>query len=259
MVDRKYVIFMLGTAGAGKTFLTRTLFDWFSEKKLDVATLNLDAGVRNLPYNPSIDVREFVDINAIVKEYNLGPNGAMIASMDFIATNIHDLQSEIEYLDPQYLLIDTPGQIELFAYRSSGKFVSSMLVEERQPVSIFLIDPSLVLKPEGFASVLLLSISVEFQLNLPQISVISKADIIKEEHQKKLDTWIESPETLGVEIQQEKTVSMSQQLGLSMIQLLEQFKMTGELFSISATTGYNIDNLIAGIEREFGKRDDFYE
>ncbi|MHA1302635.1 MAG: ATP/GTP-binding protein, partial [Candidatus Heimdallarchaeaceae archaeon] len=184
MVDRKYVIFMLGTAGAGKTFLTRTLFDWFSEKKLDVATLNLDAGVRNLPYNPSIDVREFVDINAIVKEYNLGPNGAMIASMDFIATNIHDLQSEIEYLDPQYLLIDTPGQIELFAYRSSGKFVSSMLVEERQPVSIFLIDPSLVLKPEGFASVLLLSISVEFQLNLPQISVISKADIIKEEHQK---------------------------------------------------------------------------
>ena len=48
---------MLGTAGSGKTVLTRTLYDWFSEKKLDVATLNLDAGVRRLPYNPDIDVR----------------------------------------------------------------------------------------------------------------------------------------------------------------------------------------------------------
>ncbi|MCG3225274.1 MAG: ATP/GTP-binding protein, partial [Candidatus Heimdallarchaeota archaeon] len=52
MAKRYYTIFLLGTAGSGKTVLTRTLFDWFDQKKLDVAVLNLDAGVRRLPYNP---------------------------------------------------------------------------------------------------------------------------------------------------------------------------------------------------------------
>ena len=32
MTKRKYVIFMLGTAGSGKTVLTKTLFDWFDQK-----------------------------------------------------------------------------------------------------------------------------------------------------------------------------------------------------------------------------------
>ncbi len=259
MADRKYAIVMLGTAGAGKTFLTKTLFDWFNDKKLDVATLNLDAGVRNLPYNPTIDVRDIVDINAIVDQYNLGPNGAMIASMDFLATKVDDIKSEIDYLDPQYLLVDTPGQIELFAYRTSGRVVSAEVVEGREPAAIFLIDPSLVMKPEGLASVLLLSASVEFQLELPQISVISKSDLISEKHSKKLDMWISSPETLLTEIQLGKTLTLSQQLGINIIKLLDQFKITSELFPISATTGANIDTLVGAIEREFGRRDDFYE
>ncbi|UJG40201.1 MAG: ATP/GTP-binding protein [Candidatus Heimdallarchaeum aukensis] len=259
MPDRKYIIYLLGTAGAGKTFLTRTLFDWFSEKKLDVGILNLDAGVRTIPYAPAIDVRDIVDINEIVNEYNLGPNGAMIASMDLIATKIHDLMSEVEYVDPQYLIVDTPGQIELFAYRSSGKFIANMLKENREPVSVFLIDPSLVLKPEGLASILLLSLSVEFQLELPQIPVISKADLIKKDHKERLERWIEEPETIGIEIERGQTISLSKQLGLNIIQTIEQFRNTGELFPISATTMHNIETLIAAIEREFGTRDDFYE
>jgi len=259
MTDRKYTIFMLGTAGSGKTFLTRTLYDWFSDKRLDVAILNLDAGVKRLPYNPNIDVRDLVDIDNIIEKFNLGPNGAMIASMDFIASNIHELKSEIDYLNPQYLLIDTPGQMELFAYRSSGQLVSSILAEESQPVSIFMIDPSLALRPEGFASVLLLAISVEFQLSLPQILALSKVDIIDDTHMEKIESWIDSTETLSVDIQKTGKISLAQQLGLNVLQLLEEFKITGEIFPISASTGYNIDNLIAQIEREFGKRDDFYE
>lgn len=250
---------MLGTAGSGKTVLTRTLYDWFNEKKLNVATLNLDAGVRRLPYNPDIDVRDIVNIDHLTDKLELGPNGAMIASMDLIATKIDDIRSEIEYIEPEYLLIDTPGQIELFAYRSSGRLISSILAEEGQPASIFLIDPSLVLRPEGFSSILLLSMSVNFQLSLPQITTISKADIIEKEQMESLESWIDSPETLVSSIQSYGQINMSQQLGISMIELLDQFKSTGDLIPVSANTGYNIDTLIALLEREWGVRDDFYE
>ncbi|MHA2358454.1 MAG: ATP/GTP-binding protein, partial [Candidatus Heimdallarchaeaceae archaeon] len=154
MAQRFYTIFMLGTAGSGKTVLTRTMYDWFSEKNLDVATLNLDAGVKRLPYNPDIDVRDMVNIDNLTEQLDLGPNGAMIASMDLIATKIDELKSEIDYIQPEYLLVDTPGQIELFAYRSSGRLVSSVISDDSQPASVFLIDPSLVLRPEGFSSVL---------------------------------------------------------------------------------------------------------
>lgn len=259
MAKRYYTIFMLGTAGSGKTVLTRTLLDWFNEKKLDVATLNLDAGVRRLPYNPDIDVRDLVNIDNLTDKLDLGPNGAMIASMDLIATKIDEIRSEIEYIEPEYLIIDTPGQIELFAYRSSGRLVSSVIAEQSQASSVFLIDPSLVLKPEGFSSILLLSVSVAFQLSLPQITTISKADIIEKEQMDNLDVWIDSPESLITDIQQSGSVSLSQQLGLSIVEILEQFKTTGDLIPISANTGHNIDTLIALLEREWGVRDDFYE
>lgn len=259
MAQRFYTIFMLGTAGSGKTVLTKTLYDWFNEKKLDVATLNLDAGVRRLPYNPDIDVRDLVNIDNLTDKLDLGPNGAMIASMDLIATKIADIKDEINYIDPEYLLVDTPGQIELFAYRSSGRLVSSVISEESQPTSIFLIDPSLALRPEGFSSVLLLSVSIRFQLALPQIIAISKSDIIEPDQIQKLDQWIESPETLVTDIQRGGEISMSQQLGLSIAEILDQFKVSGELFPISANTGHNIDTLIALMERDWGERDDFYE
>jgi len=259
MAKRYYTIFLLGTAGSGKTVLTRTLLDWFNQKKLDVAVLNLDAGVKHLPYNPDIDARDIVSVENLMDKLQLGPNGAMIASMDLLATKIDTIKEEIDYIEPEYLIVDTPGQIELFAYRSSGRLVSSVIAENSQPTSVFLIDPSLALKPEGFSSILLLSVSVAFQLALPQIIAISKSDIIEKEQMENLENWIDSPETLISDLQKSAQISMSQQLGLSIVDILSQFKTTGDLFPISSNTGHNIDTLIALMERNWGERDDFYE
>jgi len=229
------------------------------DPEISAIILNLDPGSKILPYNPDIDIRDFIVLEEVMEEYSLGPNGAMIASMDLIATKIDEIRAEIDYIAPEYLLVDTPGQIELFAYRSSGRLVSSVIADESQPTSVFLIDPSLAMRPEGFSSVLLLSVSVAFQLNLPQIVAISKEDIIEKEQMKNLETWIESPDSLVADIQSVGQTSLSQQLGLSIMEILEQFKITGDLIPISANTGHNIDTLIGQMERDWGERDDFYE
>jgi len=82
---------------------------------------------------------------------------------------------------------------------------------------------------------------------------------MEKEQKSLLNKWFDSPETLVTDIYSKGKLSMTQQLGLSIIELLERFKLTGDLFSISAYTGYNIDTLVGMIERHWGVRDDFYE
>jgi GTPase SAR1 family protein len=52
-----------------------------------------------------------------MEEYELGSNGSLIMANDLIATKIDDIQKEADTINPDYLIVDTPGQIELFAYR----------------------------------------------------------------------------------------------------------------------------------------------
>ena len=42
---------------------------------------------------------------------------------DLIASKINEIQDEVNNINPDYLIVDTPGQIELFAYRSSGRLL----------------------------------------------------------------------------------------------------------------------------------------
>ena len=55
-----------------------------------------------------------------MEEYELGPNGALIAASDLIAVNLNSVKEELDDLKPDYILVDTPGQLELFAFKDSG-------------------------------------------------------------------------------------------------------------------------------------------
>ena len=115
-------IYLTGTAGSGKSQLTSVLTNSFLEIDKEVIAVNLDPGVSNLPYSPDIDIRDFVNINEIMDKYNLGPNGAVILATDLIASKINEINDLIQSYNPDYVFFDTPGQIELFAFRSSGPF-----------------------------------------------------------------------------------------------------------------------------------------
>jgi len=170
-------IFVTGTAGAGKSLLSSKLYDYYTQNGAFAAVLNLDPGVENLPYTCDIDVRDYVDIVSLMKQYDLGPNGALVMANDLIASKIDDIRSEVERVNPDYLLVDTPGQIELFAYRTSGKFIVENLTAEEK-TNIFLFDGSLITTPINFVSLALLATSIRLRLNLPTINIITKTDII---------------------------------------------------------------------------------
>ncbi len=172
------LVFITGTAGSGKSMLTAALVSWYREKSQSAITVNLDPGVAGLPYDPDVDVRTMIELVDVMKDYSLGPNGALILASDLIATKLPEIQDEIDSTNADFVIVDTPGQIELFAFRESGPFVARSLVADSKAV-LFLIDSMAAATPTNFLSLLLLATSVQLRMGLPVLQILSKTDIAK--------------------------------------------------------------------------------
>ena len=194
-------IFVSGTAGSGKSLLSSKLYEYYTKNGVFASILNLDPGVDNLPYTCDIDVRDYVDYVSIMQQYELGPNGAMVIATDLIASKIDDIQNEVNQVNPDYLIIDAPGQIELFAYRSSGSFIVENISSDEK-TNVFLFDGALITRPVNFVSIALLATSVRLRLNLPTVNVLTKTDLIREET-KNILRWSTSLKALESAIAEE--------------------------------------------------------
>jgi len=56
--DSSHIVYILGTAGSGKSALTLKLSELLFDEGWNVIRVNMDPGVRQLPYNPEVDVSE---------------------------------------------------------------------------------------------------------------------------------------------------------------------------------------------------------
>ena len=242
-----YAIFVTGTAGAGKSLLTSRLIEWYSSNKAYAVALNLDPGAVNLPYEPAVDVRDYIDIDTIMQSYGLGPNGALIMASDMIATKLNEIEKEIEEVNPDYIIIDTPGQLELFAYRASGPFfVSNLLCENR--AAIFLFDGMLVSSPSNFISIALLATSIRLRLHIPQINILSKVDMMTEKN--RVLAWSSNTALLEQAIGEEKD-SESYLLSIGLLKSAMKGGFSVGLLAVSAATSEGMPNLGAALGRIF--------
>jgi hypothetical protein len=188
------VIFVVGMAGSGKSALTAAYSEWLKENDQDILVANFDPGAVALPYNPDIDARRYVDIEKLMLDYKLGPNGALIMASDLLADHLEEIQTEIESANPDILLVDTPGQIELFAFREGGRFIATQLGEDGHAV-IYLMDAPFTRSPLNFTSNLFLAAAVYSRIQQPQIYVLSKADLVEESEIDMIISWATERET----------------------------------------------------------------
>ncbi|MBM3906050.1 MAG: GTPase [Thaumarchaeota archaeon] len=239
-------IFVAGTAGAGKSLLTSKIHEYYTRNGAFTAILNLDPGVISLPYTPDIDIRDSIDIVSIMKQYDLGPNGALMMANDLIASKLDELQEEADKINPDYLIVDTPGQIELFAYRTSGPyFVNNFMADQKS--ALFLYDGVLVTTAVNFVSMALLATSIRLRMGMPTINVLTKTDLIADKISEIL-RWTTNLKTLENAISAEAD-GETYVLVTNILRSLNLSGFAQGLIPVSNATGEGMVNLEGSLSR----------
>ncbi len=248
MKEEIYVYFV-GTAGSGKSTITALLHKWCNIHGLDAITVNLDPGAENLPYTPDIDIRDWISLTEVMEEHNLGPNGAQIACADMLALNTSEIQESISTFKTDYILLDTPGQLELFVFRETGKLIVQFLNPERSVIT-YLIDPILARLPSGFVSQLLLGITTNFRLQQPQINILSKADMLPKNDLDIIKRWSSDPQELYGSLINEDA-SVYRQMSENLLAVMQDFGGYTQLIPTGKEEYYGIDDLYTTIQLQF--------
>jgi GTPase SAR1 family protein len=239
-------LYITGTAGSGKSLLASRLLQSYRDNRSYPIILNLDPGALNLPYEPDVDVRDYIDIQTLMETYDLGPNGSLVMASDMIATRLDDIQNEVDNLNPDYVIVDTPGQIELFAFRASGPyFVSNFQADNR--VTLFIYDGMLVSSPLNYVSISLLALSIKLRLKTSQVNVLTKRDLI-DAKLKYILKWSTSNVELEFALTNEKDAESSL-LGKDLVRGISRNGLMQSLIAVSSITMNGMVDLTATLAR----------
>ncbi len=241
-------VYFIGTAGSGKSTLAGSFNEWCRRNGYDTIVVNLDPGAKKIPYAPEIDIREWISLDEVMREYELGPNGAQILCADMLALNIKELEERLGEYRADYVLFDTPGQLELFAFRSAGKIIIEQLGKKRSLLA-FLIDPSLATTPANFASQLLLSATAQFRLEAPLVNILTKTDMIDKEMLERMKEWGKNPDTLYEELM--KAPSLYSRMNESILAVIREMEAHTAFIPLSAETWEGMEDLYASIQNLF--------
>lgn len=138
--------------------------------------INLDPAVHEVPFPANIDIRDTVKYKEVMKQYGLGPNGGIVTSLNLFATRFDQVMKFIEKAQnmSKYVLIDTPGQIEVFTWSASGTIITEALASSFPTVVIYVMDTSRSTNPVTFMSNMLYACSILYKTKLPFIVVMNK-------------------------------------------------------------------------------------
>jgi hypothetical protein len=254
--------YVVGTAGSGKSTFVGSFAEWAQSVDFPVLTVNLDPGAEDLPYNPDIDIRDSIRLSDIMKEHQLGPNGAQIVAADLLALEATRLRELVETDDSGLALFDTPGQIELFAFRQASEHLVATVCP--QSALLYLFDPLLARSAAGFVSQLMLAATVQFRFRTPFVPVLSKADILPEVEVDQIRRWSEAGESLfealdlsaggahpAAEELPTSSPQMTMQLAREMLKVYESLGITKNLIALSAQAPFGFEDVYSAIRLVF--------
>merc|ERR1719217_1795169 len=195
-------IIVLGMAGSGKTRFVHRLVTHLAMQQKKVYAVNLDPAVQLVPYPVNIDIRDTVKYKQVMKHFQLGPNGAIMTSLNLFATRFDQVLSLIDQRAPDldYVVVDTPGQIEVFNWSASGQIICDALSVSYPTVVCYTVDTARCTKPVTFMSNMLYACSILYKTKLPFVLCFNKVDVLPYDFLKE---WMEDYQAYGDALQKE--------------------------------------------------------
>ncbi|KAK2142058.1 hypothetical protein LSH36_1002g03124 [Paralvinella palmiformis] len=143
----------------------------------------------------------------------------------------------------KYVLIDTPGQIEVFTWSASGSIITEALASSFPTVVVYIMDTVRSVNPVTFMSNMLYACSILYKTRLPFVIVMNKTDIV--DHSFAVE-WMRDFEVFHDALEQEK--SFVSNLTKSMSLVLEEFYSHLKTVGVSAVTGSGIPEFFKAVD-----------
>ena len=237
-------LIVLGMAGSGKTTFVEKLEEEIANKDKESYIINLDPAVLDTLYEPNLDIRDTVKYKEVMVSNNLGPNGAILTCLNLFSTNIDKAISLLEpKQDLDFIVIDTPGQLEVFSWSASGKLIADSFSLIFPSILIYIIDMPRCNNPNTFSSNMLYALSIMYKMKLPLLIAFNKADIAKD---SKVIEWMNDYDSLSKVLKKNDDYMSTFSSSLSL--LLNEFYQTIKYVSVSSKTGEGFDDLLKKCE-----------
>lgn len=206
--------------------------------------INLDPAVLHLPYEPNVDIRDTVKYKSVMKEYSLGPNGAIITSLNLFATRFDQVLDLVEKRaeEKKAIILDTPGQIETFTWSASGAIITESLAISLPTVTLYVIDTPRSQSAMTFVSNMLYACSIMYKTRLPMIVVFNKVDVASS---KFVEGWMRDYDAFDAALQEDNFAGT---LARSIAFALEEFYVAIRSASVSASTGEGMGDLVRKVK-----------
>ncbi|KIW52339.1 hypothetical protein PV05_07981 [Exophiala xenobiotica] len=268
MATSPVAVVCVGMAGSGKTTFMQRINNYLHVNKTKPYVLNLDPAVLTVPFQPNIDIRDSINYKEVMKQYNLGPNGGILTSLNLFATKIDQIITLLEkranpapdskVAPPKHFLVDTPGQIEVFVWSASGSILLESLASSFPTVIAYIIDTPRTSSTSTFMSNMLYACSILYKTKLPMILVFNKTDVQDAEFARE---WMTDFEKFQEALHEEENKGVFGGEGFggsgymgsllnSMSMMLEEFYSHLSMVAVSSMTGDGIDDFFAAVEEK---------
>lgn len=224
--------------------MTASLGSWLeNEQGFDVCYVNFDAGAESMPYAASVDIRDFVKVERLMKEERLGMNGAIVTAAERSVDYLKEIVSAISKRNAAFTLIDSPGQQEIFVFRNAGPRIAEALQRYKPTIALHIIDSPLAQSPSALATALALATASHLRLAVPTLSVVNKIDLGCAEVIAKM---LSDSKVLRKMIEQERAGAMTD-MALELLDHIERVMTVQRPLMVSAVTNEGIPELYKAI------------
>ncbi|CAH6719864.1 GPN-loop GTPase 1 [[Candida] jaroonii] len=257
-------ILCIGMAGSGKTTFMQRLNAHLHSKKTPPYVINLDPAVLKIPFGANIDIRDSIKYKKVMEEYNLGPNGAIVTSLNLFSTKIDQVIKLVEKRSSSVknVIVDTPGQIECFIWSASGSIITEAFASTFPTVVAYIVDTPRNTSPTTFMSNMLYACSILYKTKLPMIIVFNKTDVQDAEFAKE---WMKDFENFQIALNNDQDLnnddgsSYMSSLVNSMSLMLEEFYSTLDVVGVSSYTGAGFDEFLDAVDNKIDEYNDYYK
>jgi GTPase SAR1 family protein len=188
-----------------------------------------------------------------MKHFKLGPNGAIMTSLNLFATKFDQVLGLLTKRDSEldYILIDTPGQIEVFNWSASGTLICDMLALSYPTCALYIVDTPRCEAPVTFMANMLYACSILYKTKLPFVVAFNKCDVTSA---KDAIGWMKDFKKLHEALQEESSYAAS--LAKSMSLAMQEFYQGLRTLGLSAFSDDGMDGFEEALE---ACRDEFFE